>query len=584
MSEATHDHPHPNVADHPHEHGDHDQGHDHGHDHAHDHDHAAGAADHQHGQTAVQDHGHDHDHGHTHDHDDPFHDHHGDALSAEELAAIEEGVWRLENVELTTVGVDIGSSTSHLMFARVHLQRIGDGLSSRFVVVNREVLWRSPILLTPYRSDMTIDADRLGAFIHEAYHNAGLSRSDVDSGAIILTGEALKRRNARAIADLFASESGKFVCASAGHHMEALMAGHGSGAVALSRRESQTILNVDVGGGTSKFALIQNGELLGTAAVAVGGRLVVRDESGTIVRLEEPAHEAAEVAGLKIGLGQQLSDADAAKLAGAWTDVLVAMIRQTMGDGHADEIAARLAGKLLVTDALPAGPVPQAITFSGGVAEYLYAREATSFGDFGGALAESLRAALNDGRIPLPLADPGQGIRATVIGASQFTVQVSGNTIFISDEELLPLHNLPVLYPRIILEGDISSSRVTEEIGNAIKRFDLIEGEDPVALAFRWLGDPMYGRLRALASGIHAALPHTFERQLPVVLLFEGDVGKTIGAMLKHDLKVPSQVVSIDGMQLKEFDYVDIGEVIRPTNVVPVVIKSLLFAGTGHHA
>jgi ethanolamine utilization protein EutA len=168
-----------------------------------------------------------------------------------------------------------------------------------------------------------------------------------------------------------------------------------------------------------------------------------------------------------------------------------------------------------------------------------------------------------------------------VIGASQFTVQVSGNTIFISDEALLPQHNLPVLYPRISLEGDISDVRVTEEIGNAIKRFDLVEGEDPVALAFRWHGDPLYARLRALADGIHRAIPNTIERKLPVVLLFEGDVGKTIGAMLKHDMKIPNDVISIDGMQLKEFDYVDIGEMIRPTMVVPVVIKSLLFAGGG---
>jgi ethanolamine utilization protein EutA len=531
-------------------------------------------------QTHTHDHGHDHGHFHDHDHDG-FHDHHGDELSAEDLAAIEEGVWRLENVELTTVGVDIGSSTSHLMFARVHLQRIGDGLSSRFVVVNREVLWRSPILLTPYRADMTIDAERLGSFIHEAYHNAGLSRSDVDSGAIILTGEALKRRNARAIADLFASESGKFVCASAGHHMEALMAGHGSGAVALSRRQSQTILNVDVGGGTSKFALIQNGEVLGTAAVAVGGRLVVRGEDGTIVRLEDPALQAADGAGLKLALGEQLSQVDADRLIGAWTDVLVGMIHRASGDGRENGGAGKLVAELLVTDPLPAGPSPQAITFSGGVAEYLYGRERADYGDFGGALAESLRAALADGRIPLPLADPGQGIRATVIGASQFTVQVSGNTIFISDEELLPLHNLPVLYPRLSLEGEISAARVAQEIGSSIKRFDLVEGDDPVALAFRWQGDPLHARLRALTDGIHHAIPRTLERRLPVVLLFEGDVGKTIGAMLKQDIGIPNHVVSIDGMTLKEFDYVDIGEVIRPTNVVPVVIKSLLFAGTG---
>lgn len=552
MSETIHEHPHPHVLDHSHDHQD-----------PHPHPHG---------------HGHDHAHGHFHDHDD-FHDHHGEALSPEELAALEEGVWRLENVELRTVGVDIGSSTSHLMFSRVHLKRIGDGLSSRFVVVDRETLWRSPIWLTPYRPDLTIDAERLGAWIHEAYHHAGVSRSDVDSGAIILTGEALKRRNARAIADLFAADSGKFVCASAGHHLEALMAGHGSGAVALSRRRAETVLNVDVGGGTSKFALIQNGEVLATAAVAVGGRLVVRDEAGRIARLEEPALQVAERLGLQLALGEPLSPQDAVRLVDAWADVLVAMIGQATGAERADGLATTLLGELLVTDPLSPGPIPQTITFSGGVAEYLYGREREDYGDFGAALAGRLRAALADGRIPLPLADPGQGIRATVIGASQFTVQVSGNTIFISDEELLPLHNLPVLYPKLQLDSDISPAVVADAIARALGRFDLVEGDDPVALAFRWQGDPFHARLRALADGIHRAIPRTVQRRLPVVLLFDGDVGKTIGAMLKHDIGLPNYVVSIDGMQLKEFDYVDIGEVIRPTNVVPVVIKSLLFAG-----
>src|ERR1700746_2617988 len=181
-----------------------------------------------------------------------------------------------DNVELTTVGIDIGSSTSHLMFARVHLQRLSTALSSRFVVVERKILWQSPILLTPYRPDYTIDVDDLAGFIGGCYAYAGIEREKVDSGAVILTGEALKRRNARAIADLFAEESGKFVCASAGHHLEALMAAHGSGAEALSRREHCVVLNVDIGGGTSKLALIQDGEVLATAAIAVGGRLLVR--------------------------------------------------------------------------------------------------------------------------------------------------------------------------------------------------------------------------------------------------------------------------------------------------------------------
>src|SRR5262249_46458364 len=134
----------------------------------------------------------------------------GDAAQVNEIA------WSTDNVELTTVGIDIGSSTSHLMFARVHLQRLSSALSSRFVVVERKVMWQSPILLTPYLPDYTIDTAALAAFIARCYADAGLERSAVDSGAVILTGEALKRKNARAIADLFSEEAGKFGCAYAG--------------------------------------------------------------------------------------------------------------------------------------------------------------------------------------------------------------------------------------------------------------------------------------------------------------------------------------------------------------------------------
>src|SRR3984893_9202041 len=161
--------------------------------------------------------------------------------------AVNEVAWAADNVELTTVGIDIGSSTSHLMFARVHLQRLSAALSSRFVVVDRKILWQSPILLTPYRGDYTIDVDDLAGFIGGCYGFDGVERDKVDSGAVILTGEALKRKNARAIADLFSDQAGKFVCASAGHHMECQMAAHGSGAVALSRAYNACRVNVALG-------------------------------------------------------------------------------------------------------------------------------------------------------------------------------------------------------------------------------------------------------------------------------------------------------------------------------------------------
>src|ERR1700752_5096200 len=171
-------------------------------------------------------------------------------------AAVNEVAWGADTVELPTVGIAIGASKSHLMLARVPLQRLSSALSTRFGVVERKILWQSPILLTPYRGDYTIDVDDLGGFIAGCYAYAGIEREAVDSGAVILTGEALKRRNARAIAELFSEEAGKFVCASAGHHMECQMAAHGSGAVALSRGHNATVLNVDIGGGTSPVGLL----------------------------------------------------------------------------------------------------------------------------------------------------------------------------------------------------------------------------------------------------------------------------------------------------------------------------------------
>jgi ethanolamine utilization protein EutA len=492
-------------------------------------------------------------------------------MSPEEIEQLADAIWQTENVQMTTVGVDVGSSTSHLMFSRVHMQRIGEGLSTRFVVVGRQTLYRSPILLTPYIEGNLIDSGYLRGFIRHSYNEAALKRDDVDSGAIILTGEALKRDNARAIAEVFAEESGKFVCASAGHHLEALLAANGSGTVNRSRRDHQTLLNVDIGGGTSKFALVQDGEVLATAAVAVGGRLIVRGEDGGIVRLEGPARQVAEALGIDLKLGGRLSAEDEQRLVAEWVNVLVGLIRLEEPKG--------LAADLMLTDGLPMDVKPQAITFSGGVSEFIYLRETKDYGDMGASLAREIRRALGDGRITLPIVDPGQGIRATAIGASQFTVQVSGSTIGVSDEAILPLHNLPVLFPTLDLGDVIDPADVKAAVQAAAERLDLPEGETSVALGFRWAGDPLYPRLRALAEGIRASIPRTIENGLPIVLMTDRDMGKTLGAILKEDLGIPGEVISIDGVLLKEFDYVDVGEVIRPAGVVPVVIKSLLFAG-----
>lgn len=517
--------------------------------------------------------------GHDHDHDDlRFIDHHGEDDDFDGAASDSEGfdiTWALDNVELTTVGVDVGSSTSHLLFAKLHLQRLTQSLSSRFVVVHREVLHRSPILLTPYRPDTgLIDIEALERFFENAYVEANLTPQDVDTGAVILTGAALERANARAVAELFAREGGKFVCASAGHNLEGILAAHGSGAVALSHERRETLLHIDVGGGTTKFGLLRNGEILATAAIHVGGRLVAFDAEDRITRIEPSARLVAQTLGIRLELGERLDPKDRRRLAEALVDILVDYLR--------GEDLGPYAQQFVLTDVLALnGYKPAGLTFSGGVAEYLYRRELTRYGDLGPDLADALNRAASEGRLPAQPVPLHEGIRATVLGASQFSVQLSGNTVHISDPAVLPLRNLPVVYARLTSQTP-DADEVAQAIRNGFVRLDLTEGEHPAAVALPWRGEPHYVNLRALADGIAQAMQRSLAAGYPLVIALDGDIGASLGGILSEELDVHSPMISIDGLQLVELDYIDVGEVIQPANVVPVVVKSLAFATPGN--
>jgi ethanolamine utilization protein EutA len=500
------------------------------------------------------------------------HDHEHDQDDFADGAATKTEFYYADNVELTTVGIDIGSSTSHLMFSRLHLQRLGKYLSSRYVVVKRETLHRSPILLTPYRAEGLIDAHAIEAFVQSTYEAAGLTPREIDSGAVILTGTALERANARAVADLFADHAGKFVCASAGHNLEAILAANGSGAVERSRHPARTVLNVDVGGGTSKLALVSGGRVVETAAIKVGGRLVAFDDDDTVARIEPAARRVAEHLGIALRLGEPLTTAHRRRLAETLAECLFAAVYRGPLVG--------LAAELMLTPPLGDSRPIEQVTFSGGVSEYLYGRETGDYGDLACHLAEAIRAWIDRHGLPGRLEPSAERIRATVIGASQFTVQVSGNTIAISRREVLPLHNLPVLHPHLPDHEVIQPDELAGAIGASFRRFDLEEGEQPVAIAIKWAGEPRYSALRNLSAGIAAALPRTRIEGLPLVLVFANDYGKLIGGILREEFAADSDVISIDGIELQEFDYIDIGEVIFPSLVVPVVVKSLVFPTT----
>jgi len=488
--------------------------------------------------------------------------------TADERAATARSIWDQENIEFRTVGIDIGSSTSHLIFARVALQRQSQGLSSRFVVIGREIVWRSPILLTPFLPDATIDARALGEFIQRCYRDAGLAQSEIDSGAVILTGEAIKRRNARAIDELFAADAGKFVCATAGHLLECRLAAHGSGAVALAKARDACILHVDVGGGTTKLALIDRGAIVGLSAFAVGGRLIATDADGEWTRVDQSSLMVGEDLGIETSPRVLADPAVRHKIAHRLAVVAADMITGAPLD--------RLGRSLLLTQPLPRAAVPSALTFSGGVAEYMFGHEEKEFGDIAKALAAELTRELAR-RSGVPLIDPGQRIRATVIGASQFTVQVSGKTIYLPDPYVLPVHNVPVVLVGLDAAPDIDRDRLAEAVRAGIAEIDL-DRSGRVAIAFAWRGDPEHARLKAAAEGILRALAPLKDRIALLLLMIDGDIAKTFGRLIHRELHWPGKIVSIDGMELQELDFVDVGELIAPPGVVPVVIKSLLFA------
>ena len=497
---------------------------------------------------------------------DEDHDHNG--MSEEDKAAMAAWIWSQETVELKTIGIDIGSSTSHLLFAKVTLQRQSQGLSSRFLVTRRDVVWRSPIMLTPFLPNGTIDARSLEDFIRGAYAEAGVRREDIDTGAVILTGEAIKRTNARAIDELFAEEAGKFVCATAGHKLECTLAAHGSGAVALSKAQDAVVLHVDIGGGTTKLSVIDRGVIRSVAAFAVGGRLVAHDGRIGWTRVDESAQLVADELGLSTTPGALSNAMTRKKIAERLADLAVDQITGATLDA--------LGEKLALTEPLDRGLTPTIITFSGGVSEYIFGTEETEYGDIAKPLAAAIRAKLA-ARSSLPISDPGNRIRATVIGASQFTVQVSGKTIYLPPDGSLPVHNVPVIQVGMDLSDDLAPADVTKRILDKIGQLDL-EPSARMAIAFSWHGDPEYSRLASAARAIKDAVAPDGKRTNLLLMMIDGDVGRTMGRLLSDEIGLDGPLVSIDGVQLQELDYVDVGELISPPGVVPVVIKSLLFS------
>jgi ethanolamine utilization protein EutA len=512
-----------------------------------------------HGLGADLDHVHDGDADHDHDHvetDGPFED---------------NPLWLQDHVSLVSVGIDIGSAGTQVIFSRLNLRRLGEDLSSRYYVVSRETLHQSPVSLTPYRSEERIDDAALATIIDQAYAAARLHPDNVDAGVVILTGEALRRENAEAIAGVLAEEGGEFVCASAGHHMEAMLAAYGSGAARASHDKAQRILNIDIGGGTTKLALVDDGRVVATAAVHIGGRLMAVDGSGRIVRLDPAGREHAAAAGFSWNRGDVAAPAAMDAVAESMADALVAAIK-------ARPLPPASARLYLTAPIADLGRI-DGIMVSGGVAEYVYGREERDFGDMGLRLGRAVRRRIDAGALGWPLLPAGECIRATALGASQYSVQLSGNTSYISSPgALLPRRNLQVIQPPYRCEETIDPDKLAAAIRAHLTAFDVATDAREVALALRWRGAPSYDRIAAFARGIVAGLADAVAAGRPLYVMLDGDVAQTLGAILREELHVESDILVIDGVVLWDFDYIDLGRIRMPSQTVPVTIKSLVFS------
>jgi ethanolamine utilization protein EutA len=471
-----------------------------------------------------------------------------------------ESVRGIESVKFLSVGIDIGTTTTHLLVSELTAEQQGADHSSDFEVIDTEITYESPILLTPFEGG-DIDAERIDAFIEECYAEAGLSPADIDTGAVIVTGEASRKRNAEAIAELFSEQAGKFVCATAGANLEAMMAAHGSGAVDYAVETETDVLHVDIGGGTTKLAYVVDGFIEETASINVGARLV-RFDGETLTGVESAAERVASELDVDLEVGEPFGRTSRERLAERFAAVLFDFVQ---GEDTP------LIEELLVTDDPDRYPF-DTITFSGGASEYVYDRDPGYFGDLGPQLGSAIRAQLDSRELPVEEFD--SGIRATVLGSNEQNTQVSGNTITITDEDHLPIRNVPMV--PFVVDTDEDEQSLTARMNEKLARYDTAKASDSVALGFHLHGRPTAEFLRTIVRSSLAAIPSGSEEN-PLIMAFDSDIAMNAGRIADELTTRPT--VAVDNIDLKQFGYVDVGTPLEETRAVPVSVKSLIFEG-----
>ena len=475
--------------------------------------------------------------------------------------------------EVTSVGIDIGTTTTQCVISRLTVTNTAPGtLVPRLEITGKEVTYRSGIHFTPITDGNLVDTEAVFRLIEGEFVKAGVSPSGIQTGAVIITGETAKKENARRVSDALAGYAGDFVVATAGGKLESVIAGRGSGASDYSRRYFTTVANIDMGGGTANIGIFKNGKAIDSCCINIGGRLLrVDGGDGRVLEVSTPMAHVLNDLGLSLNKGDAVDPLSLEIVCRRMAEVVLNALKQRVLSGL-EEI-------LMMTAPLRLDYDVSCVMISGGVADYAYTtspcdtlEEIAQYGDIGPLLGRQVRQVFKGAGITL--IRPVETIRATVIGAGSQTVDVSGSTIVVSDA-VLPMVNIPVVIPfGAGLPG--SADAVAAEVRQSLTSLYGADEMEIVAIGLQGDECLSYKTIQLLARGLLDGLDGLIQAGLPVVVVMEHDSGKVLGQSLRA-MSPGLQVICVDQLEVNEGDYIDIGRSIAGGAVVPVVIKTLVF-------
>ncbi|MEG0764458.1 MAG: ethanolamine ammonia-lyase reactivating factor EutA [Pseudoflavonifractor sp.] len=470
---------------------------------------------------------------------------------------------------ILSVGIDIGTSTTQLIFSRLTIEnRASSYTVPQIDIVNKEVIYRSKIYFTPLKSTTEIDAEAVKEIVRSEYRAAGMTPAEMRTGAVIITGETARKQNANEVLEALSDLAGDFVVATAGPDLESVLSARGAGADSLSHDRLITVANMDVGGGTTNIALYQKGVLRGTCCLDVGGRLIKVD-GGKITYIYTKTQALAQAHGIQIAVGDRADEAQLYKVCQLMAHHIAQSLYLATPDGEHAGLYTN-AGKQL-----PREPAVMAVTYSGGVADCVYQEEAGDvfrYGDVGVLLGRAIRQDPDLAKVERCQAL--ETIRATVVGAGTHTTEVSGSTIHYEQNQL-PIKNIPIL--KVTEEDEASLETMTASISRQMSLYKPEGKVEQIAIAFTGATRTSFAEVQELAAAIIKGAKEVIESGFPLVLVVETDIGKVLGNAINVLLDHKKDVICIDGIQTLSGDYIDIGEPIAGGQVLPVVIKTLIF-------